>query len=82
MDNTGQRELFPDLVREDDGERRAPLLTREASLQAALGTFERHMQDEGFLDQHGQGLRQRHPPVGALSGHRHAGRRDRHQEPD
>ena len=48
MDNTGQRELFPDLVREDDGERRTPQLTREASLQAALGTFERHMQDEGF----------------------------------
>ena len=48
MDNTGQRELFPDLVREDDGERRTPPLTREASLQAALGTFERHMQDEGF----------------------------------
>ncbi len=48
MDNTGQRELFPDLVREEDGERRTPPLTREASLQAALGTFERHMQDEGF----------------------------------
>jgi integrase/recombinase XerD len=48
MDNSGQRELFPDLAREDDGERRAPSLTREASLQAALGTFERHMQDEGF----------------------------------
>ena len=48
MDNTGQREIFTDLAREHDGERRAQLLTREASLQAALGTFERHMQDEGF----------------------------------
>ena len=48
MDNTGQRELFPDLARDDGGEHRALTLTREASLQAALGTFERHMQDEGF----------------------------------
>ena len=48
MDNTRQRDLFPDLAREDDGERKAPALTREASLQAALGTFERHMRDEGF----------------------------------
>ena len=48
MDNTRQRDLFPELAREDDGERKAPTLTREASLQAALGTFERHMRDEGF----------------------------------
>ena len=48
MDNTRQRDLFPELAREDDGERKAPPLTREASLQAALGTFERHMRDEGF----------------------------------
>ncbi len=48
MDNTRQRDLFPELAREDDGERKPPTLTREASLQAALGTFERHMRDEGF----------------------------------
>ena len=48
MDNIRQRDLFPELAREDDGERKAPSLTREASLQAALGTFERHMRDEGF----------------------------------
>ena len=39
MDNIRQRDLFPELAREDDGERKAPSLTREASLQAALGTF-------------------------------------------
>lgn len=47
MDTTGQRELFPESV-EVEGERRQATLTREASLQAALGTFEKHMQDEGF----------------------------------
>ena len=47
MDNSAQRELFPDLPREE-GERRPAPLTRAASLQAALGTFEKHMQDEGF----------------------------------
>lgn len=47
MDNTIQRELFPDLPRAEDERKPAPL-TRAASLQAALGTFEKHMQDEGF----------------------------------
>lgn len=48
MDSTGQRELFLEPVAEGEGERRALPLTRDASLQAALGTFEKHMQDEGF----------------------------------
>jgi len=48
METTGQRELFPEPSGGSEGERRALPLTGEASLQAALGTFERHMQDEGF----------------------------------
>jgi integrase/recombinase XerD len=46
--DTGQRELFTEPLDEVEGERRATALTRDASLQAALGTFERHMQDEGL----------------------------------
>ena len=45
---TGQRELFTEPLDEAEVERRANTLTRDASLQAALGTFERHMQDEGL----------------------------------
>jgi integrase/recombinase XerD len=45
---TGQRELFPEPLSEAEAERKASILTRDASLQAALGTFEKHMQDEGF----------------------------------
>ncbi len=48
MDTTGQRELFSESLSEVEAERKATTLTRDASLQAALGTFERHMQDEGF----------------------------------
>lgn len=48
MDNTKQRELFGDEAIESDEQRRIPPLTRDASLQAALGLFEKHMQDEGF----------------------------------
>jgi len=46
--DTGQRELFTEPLDEVEAERRANTLTRDASLQAALGTFERHMQDEGL----------------------------------
>ncbi len=45
---TGQRELFTEPLDEAEAERRANTLTRDASLQAAMGTFERHMQDEGL----------------------------------
>lgn len=48
MDATGQRELFQEPLSEDEANQRASALSREASLQAALGMFERHMQDEGF----------------------------------
>ena len=48
MDTTGQRELFPGKLDEEPINSRGAALTREASLQAALGTFDRHMQDEGF----------------------------------
>lgn len=48
MDASGQRELFHEPLGEDEALQRPSALTREASLQAALGTFERHMQDEGF----------------------------------
>lgn len=48
MDATGQRELFHEPLDEDQAPHRVTALSREASLQAALGTFERHMQDEGF----------------------------------
>jgi integrase/recombinase XerD len=48
MDTTGQRELFPAPLIEVETERKTPSLTREASLQAALGMFEKYMQDEGF----------------------------------
>ena len=48
MEPIGQRELFQDQAGERDGDPRKPLLSRESSLQAALGTFEKHMQDEGF----------------------------------
>jgi integrase/recombinase XerD len=43
-----QHGLFPESAlppKEGEG---APLLSKEASLQAALGLFEQHMQDEGF----------------------------------
>src|SRR5690606_39227976 len=48
MDATGQRELFQEPLSEDEANQRASALSREASLQAALGMFERHMQAEGF----------------------------------
>lgn len=48
MDIAGQRELFSDKSGEEPAGPKGAPLTREASLQAALGTFERHMQDEGF----------------------------------
>lgn len=48
MESTGQRELFPESHHSEETGFKSPALTREASLQAALGTFERHMQDEGF----------------------------------
>lgn len=48
MEMNRQRELFSDPLDEEDVERKTPSLTGEASLQAALGMFERHMQDEGF----------------------------------
>ncbi len=47
MDNSGQRELFHDTP-EESNEFKGTALTADASLQAALGTFERYMQDEGF----------------------------------
>ena len=48
METTGQRELFPESPSDEPTAHKGSTLTREASLQAALGTFERHMQDEGF----------------------------------
>lgn len=48
MDSARQRELFVDPVPAGGDDRRTPPLNRDASLQAALGTFEKHMQDEGF----------------------------------
>ncbi len=48
MDTPLQRELFAALPDEGTEERRTPPLTSEASLQAAIGAFEKHMQDEGF----------------------------------
>lgn len=48
MESTGQRELFPAMPEEEEVTGRSRPLSPEASLQAALGTFERHMQDEGF----------------------------------
>ena len=48
MESTGQRELFTTLPDGDEKAVRGSTLSREASLQAAMGTFERHMQDEGF----------------------------------
>lgn len=48
MDTVSQRELFPAPPDEVEGERKTSTLTREASLQAAIGTFEKYMQDEGF----------------------------------
>lgn len=48
MESTGQRELFGDQISSHEGDQRTSMLSRDSSLQAALGTFERHMQDEGF----------------------------------
>ena len=48
MESTGQRELFTTPPDGDEKAGRGSTLSREASLQAAMGTFERHMQDEGF----------------------------------
>lgn len=48
MESKSQRELFPGPLTEEEAGRKSLALTGEASLQAALGMFERHMQDEGF----------------------------------
>ena len=48
MDSKPQRELFTDSQAEGDTSQRATFLTPEASLQAALGMFERYLMDEGF----------------------------------
>lgn len=48
MDSTNQRELFGESEIENAAEKRTPPLTADAPLQAALGLFEKHMQDEGF----------------------------------
>jgi integrase/recombinase XerD len=49
MDSRGQRELFPaeEIGAADESQRVLPL-TAESSLQAALGLFEKHMQEQGF----------------------------------
>ena len=46
--DSGQRELIHEPPDSGTISHRGASLTREASLQAALGMFERHMQDEGF----------------------------------
>jgi integrase/recombinase XerD len=46
MSNGTQRDLFAEGALADDAER--PRLSRAASIQAALGLFQQHMQDEGF----------------------------------
>ena len=48
MNGDTQRDLFPEgtLLAEEDRQR--PFLTRDASIQAALGAFETHMRDKGF----------------------------------
>lgn len=46
--DSGQRELIREPADSGVSSHRGASLTREASLQAALGMFERHMQDEGF----------------------------------
>ncbi len=48
MEARGQQELFPDGGAQPESISKAPPLTADASLQAALGLFEKHMQDEGF----------------------------------
>ena len=43
-----QRELFSGTFAEESDQLRVAILTSEASLQAALSTFERHMEDKGL----------------------------------
>lgn len=48
METNRQQELFADGSKTADSTGKQPALTADASLQAALGLFEKHMQDEGF----------------------------------
>ena len=48
MTDAAQRDLFPDETLTSDLEKKRPPISREASIQAALGVFETHMRDEGF----------------------------------
>lgn len=48
MEARGQKDLFGEAAAQPDRAGKAPPLTADASLQAALGLFEKHMQDEGF----------------------------------
>lgn len=48
MDARGQQDLFADGSERPEGTFKSPPLSTDASLQAALGLFEKHMQDEGF----------------------------------
>jgi site-specific recombinase XerD len=48
MNDPAQRDLFPEDFAHSGTESKRPLISSEASIQAALGVFETHMRDEGF----------------------------------
>lgn len=48
MDDTAQRDLFPENSRQSSPDGKRLPISSEASIQAALGVFETHMRDEGF----------------------------------
>lgn len=48
MNDTAQKDLYPQDILPSEAEQKRPPISGEASLQAALGAFETHMRDEGF----------------------------------
>ena len=56
MNDAAQRDLFPEESLPPDLDSKHPPISSEASIQAALGVFETHMRDEGFLYQHHEGF--------------------------
>ncbi len=48
MNDPAQRDLFPEELQQTGSDNKRPPISKEASIQAALGVFETHMRDEGF----------------------------------
>jgi len=48
MNDTAQKDLYPQDILPPEADQKRPPISGEASLQAALGAFETHMRNEGF----------------------------------